>query len=192
VRRLPLLLVALAATATAACGAPDELSHEEGVQLELSRNRTIAALATEERLSASPAAADRIVARVRKIVASGSLEPKQLDEFGLAALGELRLSAPSLVIVDRQEVPRQLDRRALTTFLAQAKTDPAAATKPAAATEVANIEQTISNADPSPGPDTQIPVVDMTTDVYLADLADRLRPTWPDLAADLTSLRSDL
>jgi hypothetical protein len=190
VRLLSILLVALAATATGACGAPDELSREDGVRLDLARNRAMAALATEERLSDSPAAADRLVARVRKIVSSGALEPKHLDEFGLAALGELHLSAPSLVIVDRQEVPRQLDRDALKTFLAQAKTDPAAATKPAAATEVAHIEKIINAT--GPGPDTEIPTVDLTTDVYLADLAARLRPTWPDLAADLTSLRSNL
>ncbi len=191
-RLVSILLVALVAAATGACGAPAELPREDGVQLELARNRAIAAVATEQRLSRSPAAADRLLARVRKIVSSGAFETKQLDEFGLAALGELRLSAPSLVIVDRQEIPRQLDREALTTFLAQAKSDPAAATRPAAATEVARIERIIANADPAPGRDTEIPVVDMTADVYLADLADRLRPIWPDLATDLTALHSDL
>jgi hypothetical protein len=32
----------------------------------------------------------------------------------------------------------------------------------------------------------------MTTDVYLADLAARLRPVWPDLAADLSAARGGL
>ena len=189
-RLAKLLLAALAATTIAACGAPEALPESEGVQLDLARDRTIAAVEVEQRLSESPAAADRLVARARRIVASGALEAKQLDEFGLAALGELRLAVPSLVIVDRIEVPRQLDRPALTAFLANAKDDPAAATRPAAATEVARIVEIFSGVDA--GPDTEIPVVDMTADLYLADLAARLHPIWPDLAADLSAVRSDL
>ena len=178
------------AAATAACGAPDALPESDGVQLDLARDRTIAAVETEERLSRSPATADRLLARVRKVVSSGALEAKQLDEFGLAALGELRLAVPSLVIVDRLEVPRRLDRQALTTFLAEAKSDPAAAMRPAAEAEVARIVDVVdgSGADP----DTQIPVADLTADVYLADLAARLRPIWPDLAADISSSRDQL
>lgn len=189
-RRAATLLVALAAATITACGAPGELPESDGVQLDLARDRTIAAVEVEERLSKSPTAADRLLARVRKIVATGALEPKQLDEFGLAALGELRLAVPSLVIVDRIGVPRQLDRDALTAFIAEAKTDPAAATRPAAAAEVARITKILGASDA--GPDTEIPVADMTTDLYLADLAARLRPTWPDLAADLSAVRSRL
>ena len=185
-----LLLAALVAATVAACGAPDELSQSDGVQLDLARDRTIAAVEVEQRLSDSPASADRLVARVRRIVASGALEAKQLDEFGLAALGELRQAAPSLVIVDRLEVPRELDRPALTAFLANARSDPAAATRPVAAAEVARIVAIFDDADA--GPDTEIPVVDMTADLYLADLAARLHPVWPDLAADLSAVRSGL
>lgn len=180
----------LAAATVGACGAPDELSQTEGVQLDLARNRTIAAVEVEQRLSESPAVADRLLARVRKIVASGALEAKQLDEFGLAALGELRLAVPSLVIVDRLEVPRELDRDALTAFVAEAKNDPAAAMRPAAESETARIVEIVEESDA--GPDTEIPVADMTVDVYLADLAARLRPVWPDLAADLSATRSRL
>jgi hypothetical protein len=190
VRCAALLLAALIAAAVAACGAPAELSDDEGVRLDLARDRAIAAIETERRLSSSPATAERLLARVRKIVASGALEARQLDEFGLAALGELRLVAPSLVIVDRLGIPRQLDRPALTTFLAEAITDPAAAMRPAAATEVARIVDIVEGSDA--GPDTEIPVLDMTTDVYLADLADRLHPIWPDLAADLSAARNRL
>ena len=185
-----LLLAALVAATVAACGAPDALPESDGVALELARNRTIAAVEVEQRLSDSPASADRLVARVRRIVASGALEAKQLDEFGLAALGELRQAAPSLVIVDRLEVPRELDRPALTAFLANARSDPAAATRPVAAAEVARIVAIFDDADA--GPDTEIPVVDMTADLYLADLAARLHPLWPDLAADLSAVRSGL
>jgi predicted small lipoprotein YifL len=190
VRRLQLLLAALVAAALAACGAPAELPNADGVALDLARDRAIAAVETEQRLSGSPEAADRLLARVRKVVASGALEARQLDEFGLAALGELRLAAPSLVIVDRLEVPRELDRDALTAFLADATTDPAAATRPAAASETARIVEVIERSDA--GPDSEIPVVEMTIDVYLADLAARLRPIWPDLAADLSAARSEL
>jgi hypothetical protein len=180
----------VAGAAIAACGAPGELSEDDGVALDLARDRAIAALETERRLSDSPAAADRLLARVRRIVSSGALESKQLDEFGLAALGELRLDAPNLVIVDRLEVPRQLDRDALTTFLAEAATDPAAATRPAAAAETARIAEVVEASEA--GPDTEIPVADMTMDVYLADLAARLRPVWPGLAAELSAVRSRL
>ena len=189
-RRLCIPLAALGAAVLIACGAPSELSQEEGVQLDIARDRTIAAIETEQRLSSSPATADRLVARVRKIVSSGALEAKQLDEFGLAALGELRLAVPSLAIVDRQEIPRELDRPALTAFLAEAQTDPAAAMRPAAAAETARIDEILDGSDA--GPDTEIPVVEMTADAYLADLAARLRPIWPDLAADLAATRSRL
>jgi hypothetical protein len=190
VRRAAPLLAVVAAAAIAACGAPGELSDDEGVALDLARDRAIAALESEQRLSDSPATADRLLARVRRIVSSGALEPKQLDEFGLAALGELRLAAPSLVVVDRLGVPRQLDRDALTTFLAEATSDPAAATRPAAAAETARIVEVVAASEA--GPDTEIPVAGMTTDVYLADLTVRLRPVWPDLAADLAAVRSEL
>ena len=188
--RAALLLAVVLTAAVAGCGAPSELSEDEGIQLDLARDRAIAALETEQRLSESPATADRLIARVRKIVSSGALEAEQLDEFGLAALGELRLVAPSLVIVDRLEVPRQLDRAALTAFLAEADKDPAQAMRPAAAREVARIAEVVEASEP--GPDTEIPVADMTADVYLADLSARLRPVWPDLAADLSALRSRL
>jgi hypothetical protein len=190
VRRAASLSAALIAAAFAACGAPAQLSEDEGVRLDLARDRTIAAVETEQRLRSSPATADRLLARVRKIVSSGALEARQLDEFGLAALGELRLAVPSLVVVDRLGIPRELDRPALTAFLADATTDPAAAMRPAAAAEVARVVDIVQDSDA--GSDTEIPILDMTTDVYLADLADRLHPVWPDLAADLSTVRSRL
>ncbi len=182
------LLAALAAATLAACGGPDALPEHEGVQLNLARARAIAAVEVERRLSSSPAAAERLHKRVRKIVATGALEPRKLDEFGLAALGELRLAAPSLVIVDRQGVPRELDRQALRLFLDDARDSPASATYPAAAKEVSRILGMVAGDDP----DTEIPVVDMTVDVFLADLAARTRPIWPDLAEKISATRSQL
>jgi hypothetical protein len=187
VRLAATLLVALAA-AIAACGGPGELPEREGVQLDLARDRVMAAIEVERRLSSSPATAERLHRRVRKIVASGALEARRLDEFGLAALGELRLAAPSLVIVDRQGVPRQLDRQALSLFLDDALDSPASATYPAAAKEVSRIVGMVAGDDA----DAEIPVVEMTVDVFLADLAARTRPIWPDLAEKLSATRSQL
>lgn len=188
-RLATILLAALLATTAVACGSP-KLSEQDGADLRLARDRAIAAVTTEQRIADSPAAAERLLARVRKIVASGAFEAKQLDEFGLAALGELRLVAPSLVIVDRQEVPRQLDRPALTAFLEQVLTDPSKALKPAATVEVANIDRIVESS--GAGADSDIPGVGMTVDVYLADLAARLEPVWPDLAAKLQATRAAL
>ncbi len=189
-RRAVLPIAALVAVAIAACGAPSELSEQDGVTLDVARDRIVDAVATEERLSESPATAERLVARVRKIVSSGALEPRQLDEFGLAALGELHLAVPSLAVVDHQEVPRELDRAALTAFLAEAETDPAAALRPAAAAETKRIARIVEQSEA--GPSSEIPVAGMTTDVYLADVAARMHPIWPDLAAELSEVRSGL
>ncbi|HEX2071811.1 MAG TPA: hypothetical protein VHF90_09220 [Thermoleophilaceae bacterium] len=189
-RRPALLLAALLAATVAACGAPSDLPEADGVELDLARDRGGAAIETERRLSASPVAAERLRARVREIVSSGALEARQLDEFGLAALGELGLAIPSLVIYDRRGVPRELDRAALTAFLAEATNDPEAAMRPAAAASVADVGDVFDGS--GAGPDSKIPVADMTADVYLADLAARLRPVWPELAADLATIRSRL
>lgn len=188
-RRGIAILVALAALLVTACGAPDELSEQDGVRLALAGDRIEAAIAAERKLH-SRAAAERLVARVRRIVASGALEPKQLDEFGLAALGELRLAVPSLVITDRLEIPRQLDRQALRAFLANATRDPSAATKPAASAEVGRIERIL--ADAGAAPDTDVPVVDETVSRYIGDLAAELRSIWPDLADELLATRDEL
>lgn len=188
--RVVAILAAFAALAVTACGGPDELSETDGAQLALSRDRIEAAIQTERRLRTSDGAADRLLARVRKIVATGALEPEQLDEFGLAALGELRLVVPSLVVTDRLEIPRELDRDALRAFLADAKRDPAAAMKPAAEGEVGRIGAVLEDADAES--DTEIPVVDQTAGDYLESLAGRLRPVWPDLADEVVAIRGDL
>lgn len=181
-RLLPLAVVLVATIA--ACGAPDELSPSEGRALEIARDRAVAAVELNRQLSESPAVAERVLGRVRKIVATGALEPQRLDEFGLAALGELRLVAPSLVIVDRQEVPRELDRPALTALLENAETDVDAATRIPAEKEVAEIDDLLTARDA--GPDTRIPVLDATVSDYREELAAQLRLAWPDLADEIS------
>ena len=175
-----LWLVAALVAVLSACGSPDELSQTEGRELELARDRIVAAAELNERLRSSPTSADRVVARVRRIVASGAFESRKLDEFGLAALGELRLVAPSLVIVDRQEVPRELDRDALAALLDHAKTDEDAATRIPVEKEVERIDSLLDDADADGA--TRVPVLETTVTDYRGDLAGRLRPVWPDLA----------
>jgi hypothetical protein len=175
---LPLGVVLVAAIA--ACGTPDELSQSEGRALEIARDRAVAAVELNRQLEESPTVAERVIGRVRKIVRTGALEPQRLDEFGLAALGELRHDAPSLVIVDSQEVPRELDRQALTALLENAETDVDAATRIPAEQEVEAIDDILTEADA--GPDTRIPVLDTTVSSYREALAAQLRLAWPDLA----------
>jgi hypothetical protein len=190
VPRIASILVALVATAITACGAPDELSRGDGEQLVLARDRVVGAVETERKLRSSPEAAQRLHARVRKIVASGALEAEQLDEFGLAALGELGLAVPSLVIVDRLQIPRELDREALRIFLAEATSDPAAALERPARVEVRRIADVLGEAGADA--DTDIPVARQTAGAYVGDLESRLRPTWPELADELANVRGDL
>ena len=182
-RRLA-LAVAFAATLAACGGAPDELSRGEGRELELARDRAVAAVDLEAELRRSPESTSRVLARVRKIVATGALEPRRLDEFGLAALGELRLVAPSLVVVDRLDVPRELDREALSALLAEAASDPSAASKVPARKEVERIERLLTDADAAS--DTRVPIVGATVGDYRDELAARLRATWPDLASEVS------
>ena len=162
-------LAALAAAATLiACGAPEELSREEGSALALARERIEDAIDTEETLRTSPEEARRLHSKVRRIVSSGSLETEPLDEFGLAALGELRLAVPSLVLVDDQGTAQTLDRPALRSFLANARQDAEAALRPPAEAAVGRVADTLDEA--GAGPDTEIPVVRQDASRYLDDL----------------------
>jgi hypothetical protein len=188
VARLVVLLAAVAA-AVSACGGAESISQEDGAQLALSRDRIVDAVETERRLH-DAATADRLVARVRRIVASGSLEAKQLDEFGLAALGELRLAVPSLVLVDERGIPRELDREALRVFLANAERDPSAALERPAGGELHRIGELLGSAGAEAA--TEIPVAGQTAAAYLDGLETRLRPTWPELAAEVTDIRGQL
>lgn len=184
------LLAALAVAATTACGGTERLSREEGDRLAMSRDRIAAAIATHERLSRSSRSAERLLARVREIVATGALEPERLDEFGLAALGELGLVAPALVIYDEREIPRELDRESLRRFLREATGDPSAAIRRPAAVEVERIGEALRSADADL--DAEIPRVGGTVGGYLDDLESRLRPVWPDLADEVAAIRAEL
>jgi hypothetical protein len=189
-RALAALAGLAAATTLIACGAPEELSSEEGTVLALARDRIEDSIDTEETLRTSPAQAERLHSKVRRIVSSGSLESEPLDEFGLAALGELRLLVPSLVPVDRNDNLQELDEPALRAFLANALQDAPKALHPPAAAAVDVVRETLEETDA--GPDTDIPVVRRTASEYLDDLEGNLRPIWPDLADEIAEARSEL
>jgi hypothetical protein len=87
------------------------------------------------------------------------------------------------VIVDRLEIPRELDREALTALLENAKSDVDAATRIPAEKEVEHVAGLLD--DTGAGRDTAVPVLDQTVGRYLDGLETRLRPVWPELAAEL-------
>ena len=179
-----------------ACGAPDELSRLDAVELADSRERLDDALDTVETLRTSPREMRRIRAEVRRIVSRGSFETEHLDEFGLAALGELQQVVPSLVETDSDGVPKNLDRPALRAFLRYSETDPKRALLGAARGEVKAIDRTVEDSEADG--DTRLPARearatgDENVEEYLRTAERDLRPIWPRLADRLRSVREEL
>jgi len=173
----------------AGCGAPDELSRDDAAKLAAARERLDDAIDTEETLRTSRGETRRIRAEIRKIVSGGALEAEKLDEFGLAALGELQQVVPSVVETDADGVPTDLDRRALRTFLSYANSDPKRALVGPARDAVETIEDTVKSSDADG--DTRVPQKDRTAsgdetvDEYLRAAQRDLEPIWPHLAKRL-------
>jgi hypothetical protein len=165
----------------AGCGAPDKLSREDAAKLANARERLDGALDTEAALSTSQRKVRRIRAEVRRIVSGGSLEADELDEFGLAALGELQQVVPSVVETDVDGVPTDLDRPALRTFLRYAGTDPPRALLGPATDEVESIQSTIEDS----GADGETKVGEETVAEYLRAAERDVKPIWPELAERL-------
>lgn len=180
----------------AGCGAPDELSREDAIELANARERLDDATETAEKLRTSPRETRRIRAGIRRIVSRGYFEAQELDEFGLAALGELQQIVPSVVETDADGVPEDLDRGALRAFLRFMSTDPKRALAGPTRDEVDAIETTIEDAGADD--DTRVPPRDAsasgneTVDEYLRAAERDLRPLWPRLADRLRSTRNDL
>ena len=107
---------------------------------------------TEETLRTSPEEARRIRREVQKIVSRGAFETAPLDEFGLAALGELREIVPGLVETNADGVVESLDRPATRAFLRYATSDAERALRKPANDEVFAIEEVIREAEPGPTP----------------------------------------
>ena len=193
---LRLAAAAAALAVLAGCGAPDELPRLDAVELADARERLDDALDTEETLRTSPREARRIRGEVRQIVSRGSFETKTLDEFGLAALGELQQVVPSFVETDFDGVPKNLDRPALRAFLRYAESDPERALLGPVTGEVAAIERTVEDSEADG--DTRVPtpngesVKDKTVDEYLSEAERDLKPIWPKLADRLAGTREDL
>jgi hypothetical protein len=193
----PLLAAAAAVLAVlAGCGAPDELSRLDAVELADSRERLDDALDTVETLRTSPREVRRIRAEVRRIVSRGSFETERLDEFGLAALGELQQVVPSVVETDSDGVPKNLDRPALRAFLRYSETDPKRALLGAARGEVEAIDRTVEDSEADG--DTRLPARearatgDENVEEYLRTAERDLRPIWPRLADRLRTVREEL
>ena len=187
--RSPALIVVLAAClALAACGDAEKLSKQDAQTLTTSREDLDDALDTEETLRTSKEEAASLRIKVQKIIRRGSFENGgKPDEFGLAALGELRELVPSLVL-ERGDQVVALDTAATKEFVAQAVNDPAAALYVPAKREVDSITEVVGADDV--GPDTK--VGDQTVTEYLRETERDIQPVWPKLADRLESAREDL
>lgn len=187
--------LAMCAAAVAGCGAPERLSERDGAELLQAREGLDDAIDVEETLRTSREEARRIRREVQAIVSRGAFESEPLDEFGLAALGELRAIVPSVVEADSDDVPESLDREALKAFLRLATRDADRALLIPATDEVDRIERVVDSAEP--GPDTEIPprpreTRTLTVGRYLRAVERDLRPIWPALADRLRALRDAL
>ena len=184
------LLALAAAAALAGCGAPEQLSEEEGRALQSARERLDDAIDSEEALRTSASEARRLRRRVREIVSDGSFESEPLDEFGIAKLGELTQVVPSLVLLSDRGTPKALDRRATATFLRFAERDASRALLRPARHAVDHMVRTLERADA--GKETEIPVVREAASEYL-DAAERdVRSIWPALGRRLADARGEL
>jgi hypothetical protein len=127
---------------------------------------------------------------VRKLVSGGAFEAEKPDEFGLAALGELREVVPSLVLTGPQDTPRALDRPATDAFLRFALSDPRRATVGPARRQVDRIAKVVE--DSGAGADTKIPGTRSTVSRYLRAVGRDTSPIWPGLGRRLRALRDSL
>ena len=185
----------LACAILAGCGAPEKLSEPDGTALLDAREVIDGTIDNAETLRTSPEEARRIRREVQKIVSRGAFETAPLDEFGLAALGELREIVPGLAETDAQGVVESLDRPATRAFLRYATSDAKRALRKPANDEVFAIEEVIRKAEP--GPDSDIPrgrteSPALTVDEFLRGTERDLKPIWPDLARRLATLRDGL
>ena len=188
----------LAGASLGACGggAPDRLATDDARALEHARAGLDDALDTEEALRTSREETRRIVGKVREIVSRGAFESERLDEFGLAALGELQKGVPSLVETSADGTPRRLDREGTRAFLRYAADDAPRALLGPAAREVDRIEHTIEEAEPDA--ETEVGASDPTASVMMTvaqylDAGERdIRDVWPSLAGRLGALGDGL
>ena len=179
---------ALLAPLAAGCGDAEELSKRDTATLTASRADLDDALDTEETLRTSREEAASLRIKVQRIIGRGVFENGgKPDEFGLAALGELRELVPSLVL-ERDESVVALDSAATKEFMAQALNDPAAALYLPAKSEVDTILKVVGGDDV--GPETKAGT--QTVSEYLREAESDVRPVWPRLAERLKTGREEL
>jgi hypothetical protein len=170
------------------CGDAEELSKQDSQTLHTSRSDLDDALDTEETLRTSKEEARTLRAKVQKIIGRGSFENGgKPDEFGLAALGELRELVPSLVL-ERGDAVVALDEQATRAFMADAIGDPAKALYGPAKEEVDSMTDVAGGDDV--GPETKVPPE--TVADFLQSAERDVRPVWPSLAARLKKAREAL
>ena len=195
-RQLRLAAGILAAALLVGCGAPDELSREDAQRLGSAAERLDDAIDTHETLRTSRAEARRLRSQVREIVSRGSFESKNLDEFGLAALGELQMIVASLVVTDKEGTPVRLDRAATRAFLRYAASDPDRALAGSARRATGEVERVLDDSEADG--ETRVPrqeriaAGDETVEDVLRRLERDLRPIFPPLADTLRRAREDL
>ena len=189
--------LAIAGVFSGCGGDAEQLSKGATVEFQNSRSDLDDALDTTETLRTSHAEAARLRARVRRIIGEGSFENGgKPDEFGYAALGQLRDVAPSLM-VEQDGSLRSLDAPVARSFLRYAVSDPKRALHPAAEEEVDNLEQVLDHAD-HVGPDTRLRdgvrgiATRQTVSAYLAEAQRDVEADWPDLGRRLGEMRDDL
>ena len=181
-------LLGLALGLTACGGDAEQFSKEDATTLNASRADLDDALDTEETLRTSKEEAASLRLKVQKIIRRGTFENGgKPDEFGLAALGELRELVPSLVL-ERGSSVVALDQEATKEFVAQALNDPAAALYLPAKGEVDTITKVVGGDDV--GPDTKVD--DQTVTAYLREAERDVKPVWPQLAKRLATAREEL
>jgi hypothetical protein len=189
-------VAAACAAGLAACGAPDELTAPEGRALDGARSGLDDALDTAEALRTSDEETRRILREVREIVSRGAFESDELDEFGLAALGELDQVVPSLVEPSGDATPRSLDRPATRAFLAEATDDPARALLIPAREEVETIERTVAESGADAETLIPPPKPSASRNRQLGDFLDEAvrdtRSVWPGLSERLDEVRAGL
>jgi hypothetical protein len=196
VRRRGLVPAILAGLLLFGCGAPDELSREDAERLGLAAERFDDAIDTHETLRTSPAEARRLRSKAQAIVSRGAFESSRLDEFGLAALGELQMIVPSLVFTDGEGTPTHLDRASTRVFLRFAVSDPGRALAGPIRREVDAIERVLDDSEADGA--TRVPRVariaagDRTVADLLRRLERDLRPAFPRLADSVRRAREDL
>lgn len=188
--RRGLAAAAVAVAVLAGCGAPAKLSDEDGRAVAAARERLDDAIDSEETLRTSREEARRLRRGVARIVSDGSFEDSTLDEFGIAKLGQLRELVPSLVIADRDDTVRALDRPATADFLRYAERDPGRALLRPARRQVGLLVDTLEQADA--GRDTEIPVLKASAVELLRQVERDLGRIWPSLARRVAEARADL